>query len=240
MIVIPAIDIRGGRVVRLAQGKADRQTVYSGEPVDVARAWADKGAGLLHVVDLDGAIDGKFNNLESIKKMAAAVDAGIELGGGLRDEAVISDLLSSGIKRVVVGTRAVDKEFLGNLLARFAERIVAGLDARDGFVYTKGWTSKTNIRARDLVRDIAGMGVKTVIYTDISQDGMLKGPNIEGLKEILAAAEIDVIASGGISDIEDVKRLKALESDGLTGMIIGKALYEKRIDLKEAISICLA
>lgn len=238
MMVIPAIDIRGGKVVRLAQGAADKETVYYDSPLDVAMMWQEAGARLIHVVDLDGAMEGRLKNLPLVEKMVKLVSAKIELGGGMRDIDTIKRVLDAGIEKAVIGTRALDDTFIADIAKRFGPRIVVGIDAKDGIVHTKGWVEKTELKAADLVRKISRSGIRTINYTDISKDGMMKGPNIESLKKILELSSIDVIASGGVSTLEDVKRLKALESKGLKGMIIGKALYEKKIDLKEAIKVC--
>ena len=238
MVVIPAIDIKGGKVVRLTQGKARKQTVYYDSPLDAARMWAGYGIGFLHVVDLDGAIEGRFNNLTLIKEMAKSVKAKIELGGGLRDEGMIREVLDAGVEKVVVGTKALDDKFLSGIVNKFGGRIVVSIDAKDGMVYTKGWLARTKIKAADLAKKISDMGVKTINYTDIAKDGMLEGPNIESLGEILSVSKADVIAAGGISTLDDIKRLRLLESKGLKGIIVGKALYEKTIDLKEAIEVC--
>jgi phosphoribosylformimino-5-aminoimidazole carboxamide ribotide isomerase len=236
--IIPAIDIKGGKVVRLTQGKAEKQTVYYDSPIEVAKMWVGYGIDLLHVVDLDGAIEGRFDNMPLIKEMVKCVEAKIELGGGLRDEAVIKDAFDAGVEKAVVGTRAIDTEFLSAIVKKFDGKIVVSIDARDGIVYTKGWLSKTGIKAVDLAKKMADLGVKTINYTDIARDGMLEGPNIKSLKEMLDAGSAEIVAAGGISTLEDVRRLKALEGEGLKGMIIGKALYEKTIDLKEAVKIC--
>ncbi len=236
--VIPAIDIKGGKVVRLVQGAADRETVYSDDPLEVAERLASFKVGLIHVVDLDGALEGKPKNLGIVKKIAESVKPKVEFGGGARDEKSIRAILDAGIAKVVVGTKALDEEFLTKVVSKFKGRIVAGIDAREGIVYTKGWVADTGIKAVDLVKRIEGSGIDTINYTDIATDGMLQGPNLESLKIILGSAKLKVVASGGISRIEDVKNLKALEKDGLAGMIIGKAIYEKRIDLAEAIRIC--
>jgi phosphoribosylformimino-5-aminoimidazole carboxamide ribotide isomerase len=199
------------------------------------------GATFLHVVDLDGAIEGKFKNLELIKEMARDVKiARIELGGGLRDESIISQVLDAGVHKVVIGTKTLDKKFLSSVLRKFNNRIVVGIDAKDGFVYTKGWLYKSKLKATDLLSRAIALGAKIINYTDISRDGMLGGPNTDSLRAILHVAKdrAGVVASGGISTIEDVKKLKSLEPEGLKGIIIGKALYERRIDLKEAIRIC--
>lgn len=236
--VIPAIDIKGGKVVRLAQGAADRQTVYSDDPLEVAERLASFKVDLIHVVDLDGAFEGKPKNLGIVKKMVKAIKPKVEFGGGARDEKSIKAILDAGVAKVVVGTKALDEEFLVKIASKFAERIVVGVDARDGVVYTKGWVANTGIKAVELAKKIEASGIGTINYTDISTDGMLQGPNLDSLRTILKSARLKVVASGGISSIEDVKNLKNLEADGLAGIIIGKAIYEKRIDLAEAIEIC--
>ena len=238
MKVIPAIDIKGGKVVRLTQGKAEHETVYFDSPLEAARMWAAQGANLIHVVDLDGAISGRPMNLKPVKEIIDGVNVKIELGGGIRDEETVQGLIDAGIEKVVIGTKALEEDFISKASKRFGDRIVVGIDAKDGMVLTKGWLFKTEMRAVDLARKMSGLGIKTINYTDISRDGMLKGPDIESLKNILKVEGIDNIASGGVSTIEDVRQLKALEGMGLKGMIIGKALYEKTIDIKEAIRIC--
>ena len=238
MKVIPAIDIRGGKVVRLTQGKAECETIYFDSPLEVARMWAAQGAELIHVVDLDGAIEGEPKNLKQIKTIIDGMNVKIELGGGIRSLETIQGLIDAGVEKVVIGTKALEEDFISKAIKRFHDRIVVGIDAKDGMVLTKGWLFKTQMKAVDLAQKMASLGVKTINYTDVARDGMLKGPNLESLKNLLKVKGIDVIASGGVSTIEDVKRLKALEGIGLKGMIIGKALYEKTIDLKEAIKIC--
>lgn len=238
MRVIPAIDLRGGKVVRLSQGMAERETVYSDSPVETAIKWSESGVDMIHVVDLDGAFGGELRNLTVVRDIAMAVGSKIELGGGIRDEAAIQMALDAGAAKVVIGTRALDRRFLEKIITLHGEKIVVAIDARSGMVRTKGWTSETDIRAVELARSIEAAGVKTINYTDISRDGMLEGPNIESLRELLLAVDIDVVAAGGISAMEDIRNLKALEGDGLAGVIIGKALYEGKIDLKEAIRIC--
>ena len=239
MLVIPAIDIRGGKVVRLAQGKTEYETVYFDSPLEAARMWAAQGADLIHVVDLDGAIEGISKNLVQVLEIINDVKVKIELGGGIRDLEMVQELIDAGIEKVVISTRALEEYFISKASKRFGDRIVVGIDAKDGMVLTKGWLFKTQMKAVDLARKMADIGIKTINYTDISRDGMLKGPNIESLKKILKVEGIDIVASGGVSTIEDVKQLKALEDSGLKGIIIGKALYEKTIDLKEAIRVCL-
>ncbi|MDP3791035.1 MAG: 1-(5-phosphoribosyl)-5-[(5-phosphoribosylamino)methylideneamino]imidazole-4-carboxamide isomerase [Candidatus Omnitrophota bacterium] len=236
--VIPAIDIKGGKVVRLKQGKFGDVTVYNDSAMEVARMWADMGAELIHVVDLDGALEGSLKNLAIVKEIARKVSAKLELGGGIRDIETIKEVLDYGVEKAVIGTRALEDDFLKDAAAKFGDRIVVGIDARDGIVYTKGWVLKTKIKAVDLVKKMADNGIRTINYTDISRDGMLKGPNIKSLKDILEVSRANVVASGGVSTMDDVRKLKELETYGLSGMIIGKALYEKTLDLKEAIKIC--
>jgi phosphoribosylformimino-5-aminoimidazole carboxamide ribotide isomerase len=238
MKVIPAIDIKCGKVVRLAQGKAECETVYFDSPLEVARMWAAQGAELIHVVDLDGAIEGEPKNLKQVREIIDNVNVKIEFGGGVRDPETVQGLVDAGIDKVVIGTRALEEDFISKASKKFDGKIVVGIDAKDGMVLTKGWLFKTTMKAVDLAKKMAGLGIKTINYTDISRDGMLKGPNFDSLKEMLKVKGTDIIASGGVSTIDDVKQLKALEGIGLKGMIIGKALYEKTIDLKEAIRVC--
>ncbi|MBN2453553.1 MAG: 1-(5-phosphoribosyl)-5-[(5-phosphoribosylamino)methylideneamino]imidazole-4-carboxamide isomerase [Candidatus Omnitrophica bacterium] len=238
MIAIPAIDIRGGKVVRLSQGEYSRQTIYAGSPLETAKKWASFGVEMIHIVDLDGALEGGTRNLDIIGEIARSIKPKIELGGGLRSEASIEKAIAAGIDRVVIGTKALNGEFLDSMVKKFGERIVAGIDARSGVVCTKGWVEKTKLTAIELARRIADAGVRTINYTDITRDGMLEGPNIDSLKGLLAATKLDVVAAGGVSNTEDLIKLKALENKGLKGVIIGKALYEGRLDLGEAIEIC--
>jgi len=240
MIVVPAIDIKGGKVVRLTQGAYEKETVYNDSPLSVAREWAACGASLIHVVDLDGALEGNFKNLEIVKEIVSKVDSRIEMGGGIRDEVTIRMLLDIGVEKVVLGTKALDDEFLKRCLKEFGKKIVVGADARDGIIHTKGWLFKTKMKGVDFARNAERLGAHTINYTDISRDGMLTGPNFNGVRELLEATSLDIVAGGGISSIEDVKKLNALSSGKrrLAGIIIGKALYEKTVDLKEAIKIC--
>jgi phosphoribosylformimino-5-aminoimidazole carboxamide ribotide isomerase len=235
MQVIPAIDIRGGKVVRLAQGRFAEETVYPGSPVETAKKWEAAGAAMIHVVDLDGARTGRPVNLDIVRQVASAVKAGIELGGGVRDEDAIRQAVEAGVSKVVLGTAALDESFLQRAVKAFGDRIVAGIDAREGIVYTKGWVVKTRSSAVDLARKAESAGVRTVNYTDISKDGMLGGPNIDSVTALLEATRLDVVLSGGVSSIDDIKRLRGLPGRGLKGVIIGKALYEGRVDLGAAI-----
>lgn len=236
MLIIPAIDLKDGRCVRLLQGRADAVTVFSDNPEEVARRWQDMGAELIHVVDLDGAFSGTPKNIEGIKKIRKAVSVDIELGGGIRDMERIEMLLGLGITRVILGTVAIEKhELVKESCRRFPGKIIVGIDAKDGLVAVKGWVEVTNVKAKELALRMEDYGVWGIIYTDISRDGMLIGPNIEAISEMVEAVNIPVIASGGVSSIEDIKRLKEIK--GLWGVITGKALYTGAIDLKESIEI---
>ncbi len=239
MIIIPAIDIKDGRCVRLAQGRMDAVTVYSEDPSSVALEWADSGAELIHVVDLDGAIEGSAKNLGVVKEIVEAARVPVQIGGGIRDLKTAEAYLSlDGIKRVIIGTAAYeDPGFLAELVKAYPGRIAVGIDAKDGFVAIKGWVRVTDELAMDLARRLEGVGVACIIYTDISRDGMLKGPNVEATSAIAAAVTIPVIASGGVSSIKDIESYRDTE---LEGIIIGKALYSGDIDLKDAIGTASA
>lgn len=236
--VIPAIDIKGGKVVRLTQGAADKQTVYSDSPFEMAEKWAAFDVDMIHIVDLDGAMTGRLVNLALVEQIAKSIKPRIELGGGIRDEAALKLVFDSGIDKAVIGTKALDNKFITKVAKKFGKRIVVAMDARDNFVRTEGWVSQTRIKIMDLLNAIEKSGIKTINYTDISKDGMLEGPNIDHIKSFLKATDLDVVAAGGVSSLEDVRQLKTLEKDGLKGMIIGKALYENKIDLADAIAIC--
>lgn len=238
MIVIPAIDIRGGKVVRLSQGEYSRETVYSDSPLETAKRWESFGVEMIHIVDLDGALEGKAVNLDIVGKIAKSVGPKIELGGGIRDEETIKRAVDAGVAKVVIGTKALDRKFLDSVAKTFRGKIVAGIDARGGLVHTKGWVFKTGVTAVELAGRIGSAGIDTINYTDISKDGMLEGPNIDSLRELITATGLNIVAAGGVSSIEDVVRLKALGNRGLKGVIIGKALYEGKLDLAEAIKIC--
>lgn len=238
MLIIPAIDIRGGKVVRLSQGDFHQETVYDDDPVEVARKWESEGASLLHIVDLDGAREGKSVNLELVRKITSEVVIPIEMGGGVRNLETVREVLNKGVSRVVLGTPACSRpDLVKEACQEFGERIAIGIDVKDGLVAVRGWTELTSKEAVTLAREIENLGVKTIIFTDVRRDGMLTGPNLKSLEEILQETNVSLIASGGISNLEDVKNLKRLEREGLEGVIIGKALYEGRIELKEAIAI---
>ncbi|MDP8262098.1 MAG: 1-(5-phosphoribosyl)-5-[(5-phosphoribosylamino)methylideneamino]imidazole-4-carboxamide isomerase [Candidatus Ancaeobacter aquaticus] len=236
MIVIPAIDLKDGKCVRLFQGRFDQVKVYSSDPVSIAKKWEDGGAEIIHVVDLDGALTGKLVNFDHIKAIAKNTDAKIELGGGLRDFESIEKVLGCGVDRVVLGTKAIeDFDFLTECIKLFPGKIVVGIDSKDGIVYGKGWTEKGNMSAIDLAKKVESIGVTHIICTDIARDGALTRPNFEFLKELQREVDIEIIASGGVSAIEDIRDLLLLN---MNGVIVGKALYEENIDLREAISLC--
>lgn len=238
MLIIPAIDLQDGCVVRFVQGKFDKK-VYSRDPLKTARHWIKSGAELLHVVDLDGALSGTQKNLGMVGEIAKNVDVPIQFGGGVRKIENISLLLSLGVKRVVLGTKAIeDKAFLKKAFAKFKDKIIVSLDARADRLLTKGWrSSNKSINVLEFARTLKGMGFKQIIYTDTLKDGTLKGPNIKGIKALLKEAGLKVIASGGVSSLEDIYRLKKLEKQGVIGVIVGKALYEGKFTLSQAMSL---
>jgi phosphoribosylformimino-5-aminoimidazole carboxamide ribotide isomerase len=230
MLLYPAIDLMGGQAVRLRQGRAGDKTVYSDDPPAVASEWAARGGDWLHVVDLDAAFTGVSTNLEVVRRMVSALTIPLQLGGGMRDEAAIERALFAGVSRVVIGTRAAEApDFVARAVQRFGgERIAVGIDARDGFVAVKGWTEPTAVRSADLARDMAALSVGAIIYTDIATDGMLQGPNVEMVEAMVSDIDCPVIASGGVSSAQDLVRLSQIP--GLSGAIIGKALFEGRIE----------
>lgn len=238
MLIYPAIDLRGGQCVRLRQGDYSKETVFASDPAAVAHRWVEQGASWLHLVDLDGAREGRPINGDSIRNILRSVSVPCQLGGGLRTEADIAAALDWGVSRVVLGTRAlVDVTGFGKLCRQFPNKIVLGLDARDGKVATAGWLRVSDCLALDLARRCADWPLAAIVYTDISRDGMLTGPNLKGLAELAAAVSVPVIASGGVTTLEDVRQLAQLN---LAGCIIGRALYEGRIDLPAAIALAQA
>lgn len=238
MEVIPAIDLKGGKCVRLFQGKADRETVYYENPLEVALMWEQKGARRLHMVDLDGAFQGSPQNKAVIKEIAAALQIPIQMGGGIRKEETVEELLSLGISRVIIGTAAVDNPGLvERLVETYGERIMVGVDAQDGLVAVKGWVEASTLKALDLVKQMEQLGIKEVVYTDISRDGTLQGPNFDSTREIAENTGVKIIASGGVSSLEDIKKAKELEGVGISGIIVGQALYTEKFTLEEALKI---
>lgn len=237
MIIIPAIDLRDGKVVRLLQGKAEDQTVYSDDPASTAIRWEHAGAQWLHLVDLDGAFDGAAGNLSAVRSILGAISIPCELGGGVRSIDQAAKLLSLGIERVVFGTVAItDPDIVARAVERFGpEHIVVGIDARDGKVAVRGWTETSGIDALELARNMRTIGVTRIVYTDISRDGMQTGPNIEATVRLARETGVSVIASGGVSSADDIRQLARHSSDGIEGVITGKALYDGRMTLEEAI-----
>jgi phosphoribosylformimino-5-aminoimidazole carboxamide ribotide isomerase len=236
MLIIPAIDLKDGQCVRLTQGDMQKATVYSSDPAAMARKWQDQGAQLLHVVDLNGAFEGEPKNLGHVEAIAAAVAIPIEVGGGIRSLDTVRMYLGVGARRVVMGTTALKhREVLEEILEVFPERIVVSIDAKNGMVATDGWKTVTGIAASEAVKSFAGLAISAVIYTDISKDGMMEGPNLSSLKLIVEASPVPVIASGGITSIEDIAAIKAL-GPRIEGVVLGKALYEGKIDLRKAVA----
>lgn len=238
MLIIPAIDLKDGCVVRFVQGRLNMK-IYSRDPVKTAKHWAKQGAKMIHVVDLDGAFTGKPKNLGALKEIVKAVKAPVNFGGGARNAKIIEEVLGLGVRRVILGTKAVeDLSFLKKIFKRFKERIIVSIDTKEGRVLTKGW--KVRSKGTDILkfaRALKEIGFKEAIYTDILKDGTLKGPDLQGVKALLKGTGLKVIASGGVSSLDDIRRLKALKKGGLTGVIVGKALYEGRFTLKEALKL---
>ena len=238
MIIIPAIDIKGGRCVRLLQGRMDAETIYSNNPAEMAVRWAAGGAGRLHVVDLDGAIEKRPKNLDAIRRIIESVSIPIQVGGGIRDMETVRMYLDSGVDRVVIGTEAIrNPELVEKACRDFPGRIVVGIDAREGRVAIEGWTETTDADAVDLARKFENTGVAAIHFTDIERDGMRTGPNIEQTRKVAESVAIPVVASGGVSSLDDIKALMPLESIGVVGVIMGKALYDGSVDLPEAVEL---
>ncbi|HEX5646470.1 MAG TPA: 1-(5-phosphoribosyl)-5-[(5-phosphoribosylamino)methylideneamino]imidazole-4-carboxamide isomerase [Nitrospira sp.] len=235
MLVIPAIDLKDGRCVRLRQGDMAAETVYSEDVPAIARTWQEGGASLIHVVDLNGAVDGEPRNLPQIETVLKTVNVKVQIGGGIRTIETVRRYLQAGVSRVVLGTSALtDRAFLEQACREFPRQILLGLDARDGNVAVKGWTSVSDTRAIDLLKAVGGLAIGAVIYTDIARDGMLNGPNLPALKEVAAASAFPVIASGGISRVEDLLAVRAL-GPRIEGAIVGKALYDGKLDYRAAV-----
>ncbi|MDI3535837.1 MAG: phosphoribosylformimino-5-aminoimidazole carboxamide ribotide isomerase [Eubacteriaceae bacterium] len=233
MIILPAIDLKNGKCVRLLQGQKDAETVYFNDPVEVALKWQSKGAKYLHLVDLDGAFDGTPKNKALIKQIVDALDIPVELGGGIRNLEIAKDYIDAGVSRIIIGTQAVkDLSFIETLLSLYDEKVCVSIDAKNGLVCTEGWVESSNLEALELASSLERLGLSTLVYTDISKDGMMSGPNFEMLDVLNSHLNMDIIASGGISSTADV--LKAKEMN-LYGAIIGKALYEETIDLEKLI-----
>ena len=233
MQIWPAIDLRGGRCVRLEQGDYDRETVFGDDPAATARRWVQEGACCLHLVDLDGARDGRVANREAVAEVLSAVDVPCELGGGVRDEQTVRDWLDAGLSRLVIGTRALkEPDWFRQMCHRFPQRLALGIDARDGQVATDGWLETSDTKATELARQFERDPVAAIIYTDIARDGMMAGPNAEAMAAMKAVSSVPVVASGGVTCVEDVRRLAEL---GLDGCIIGRALYEGKLTMAAAL-----
>lgn len=236
MIIFPAIDIKDNKCVRLLQGDFDKVNVYGNDPSLMAKKWEDKGAKFLHMVSLNGARGEGNVNDESIKKLLSTVNIPIQMGGGIRSKERVKELLDLGVDRVILGSVAIkDKELLKDLISQYKEKIVVSVDAKNGKVAAQGWEEVSDVNSLDFCKELEEMGVKTIVYTDISKDGMMIGPNFDIYEKLSKETNLDIIASGGVTSIEDVKKLKAMD---LYGVIIGKSLYENKIDLKEVLDLC--
>jgi phosphoribosylformimino-5-aminoimidazole carboxamide ribotide isomerase len=236
MVVIPAIDVKDGRCVRLRQGDMDAETVYGTDIPSMATRWVEAGATIIHLVDLNGAVEGEPRNLTQIEAVIRSAPVQVQVGGGIRNMTTVRRYFKSGISRIVLGTGALkDRAFLQQACQEFPKRILLGLDARDGKVAVKGWTSLSETTATHLLKELAGFDLGAVIYTDIARDGMLSGPNIAALREILTFSAFPVIASGGISTIEDLQALQSLRPR-VEGAIVGKALYDGKLDYRQAVA----
>lgn len=236
MIIFPAIDIKDNKCVRLLQGDFNKVNIYGDDPRQMAKKWEEKGAEFIHIVSLNGARgEGNIND-ESIKKILQSVSIPIQIGGGVRDEKRIEDLLAMGVNRVIIGSMAVkNKELLKDLVKKYKEKIVVSIDAKNGKVAIEGWEEVSTLDSIELCKELEEIGVKTIVYTDISKDGMMIGPNFHIYEKLSKETNLDIIASGGVTTLEDVKKLNQMN---LYGAIIGKSLYENKIELKEALSLC--
>ncbi|WP_425446401.1 1-(5-phosphoribosyl)-5-[(5-phosphoribosylamino)methylideneamino]imidazole-4-carboxamide isomerase [Dethiothermospora halolimnae] len=235
MKIFPAIDMKDGKCVRLTQGDFNKVTVYNDNPLEVAKMWEEKGAEYIHLVDLDGAKEGKSKNMKIIKRILKEVKIPIQIGGGIRDEDKANTLIDIGVSRIILGTIAINnRELLKNLVNKYDEKIVVSVDAKKELVAIEGWNKTSAINSIEFVSDLEGVGVKSIVYTDIAKDGMMKGPNIDVYKKLNNSSNINIIASGGVSTKEDVMKLKEI---GIYGCIIGKALYDNKISFDEVIKI---
>jgi phosphoribosylformimino-5-aminoimidazole carboxamide ribotide isomerase len=240
MLIIPAIDLKDGQCVRLRQGLMDDSTVFSDDPVAVARRWVEAGCRRLHLVDLNGAFAGEPVNGEVVTAIAAAYpELPIQIGGGIRNLETIEHYVRSGVDYVIIGTKAVkEPAFVGQACAAFPGKVIVGLDAKDGLVATDGWAEVSTVRATDLARQFESDGVSAIVYTDIARDGMMQGVNVEATVTMAQATRIPVIASGGITNLDDIRALKAVADQGICGAITGRAIYEGTLDVAEAQRLC--
>ncbi|MBS3976293.1 MAG: 1-(5-phosphoribosyl)-5-[(5-phosphoribosylamino)methylideneamino]imidazole-4-carboxamide isomerase [Syntrophomonadaceae bacterium] len=238
MMIIPAIDLRDAKCVRLYQGKLEEETVFSDDPVAVANRWAELGAPFLHVVDLDGAFCGYPRNSDIVREIARSVNIPVQVGGGIRTMETVAQVLATGVSRVILGTAAISQQSMVKEACReFGSRILAGIDSRDGQVAVEGWAATVDRTALDLARQLADLGVERIIYTDIRRDGTMAGPNLEATRELAQASGLKIIASGGMASLEDVEKIARLEQYGVEGVILGKALYTGAISLPEALAL---
>ncbi|WP_428310826.1 1-(5-phosphoribosyl)-5-[(5-phosphoribosylamino)methylideneamino]imidazole-4-carboxamide isomerase [Hydrocarboniphaga sp.] len=241
MLLIPAIDLKNGHCVRLRQGNMDDVTVFSEDPVEMARQWADQGAERIHVVDLDGALKGLPVNLKVVEAIASAVDVPVQIGGGIRDEETVQRYLNAGVAYVIIGTKAVNTpHFLRDLCLEYPRHIIVSLDAKDGRLALNGWAKLTHFDAIEAAVHCERDGVEALIYTDIGRDGMMAGFNVESTRALAQAVNTPVFASGGVSTLDDIRRLKDLEGEGVAGAVIGRALYEGGFSLADAVKIATA
>jgi len=238
VIVIPAIDLSEGQVVRLERGEMAKRTVYSDDPAAMARKWESQGAGRMHVVDLDGAIEGRPINLDALREICAAIEIPVDMGGGLRSLDDIETVLGLGVRWVLLGTSALTSpEVLEQAIARFGDAVCVSVDARDGRVAIEGWVETSDISALEFARQVEAMGVREIVHTDISRDGMLTGPNLPALREIAENTNLRIIAAGGVKSLDDIRALKELEPLGVVGAISGRAIYTGDLPLREAVEI---
>jgi len=240
MQIIPAIDLKEGKCVRLRQGKMDDSTIFSESPVEVASQWVEQGAKRIHLVDLDGAFAGEPVNAGIVHEIAKKhPEVVLQIGGGVRNSETISAYIDAGVQFVIIGTRAVNEpEFIGEVASQFSDNIIVGLDAKDGLVATDGWANVSNVNVVDLAKKFQGDGVQAIIYTDIARDGMMQGVNLDATQRLAEAIDIPVIASGGVTDMTDIEQLLAIESSGIEGVITGRAIYEGTLNFVEAQAFC--
>ena len=241
MMIFPAIDLRGGHCVRLYKGDFSKEEIFSDHPGEMAKKWEGMGAKYLHVVDLDGARGGQSENLTAIREILSSVQIPIELGGGIRTMEQIESILALGVRRVILGSAAVESpELVREAVEKYGERIVVGIDARDGVVAVKGWEESGGVEAVEFAKNMTALGVRTIIHTDISRDGTLSGVNVEASAALAKASGAEVVVSGGVSSMKDIKKVKMHEKDGLVGVIAGKAIYTGALDLSTAIAFAEA
>ncbi|MBL0732587.1 MAG: 1-(5-phosphoribosyl)-5-[(5-phosphoribosylamino)methylideneamino]imidazole-4-carboxamide isomerase [Desulfosarcina sp.] len=238
MIIIPAIDLKKGKCVRLLQGRMDKETVFSDDPAAIALRWEKEGAEIIHIIDLDGAVQKQPENFDSIKTILEKIKIPVQVGGGIRDENTIKMYLDLGVAKVIIGTEAIkNPTMVKKACQAFPDRIIVGIDARNGLVAVEGWTQTTRIKAVDLAKEFENSGVFAINFTDIHRDGMQTGPNIEETKALAEAISIPVVASGGVSTLQDIKNLLPLQEFGVTGIIAGRSLYAGTLSLKEAVKV---